>query len=436
MRSEPNSKLVLAVGGGKGGVGKSLISSNLGIAMAKLGFRVVLIDADLGAANLHTLFGIDRPSHTLGALFDRDIDTLEEAVMPTEVSRLFLVAGTGATFGSANIGHARKQKLIRNIKAIDSDVVLIDVGAGSSYNVVDLYDVADERLVVVTPQLTSMQNAYAFLKSAVFRSFREVCQNQAESEALKQALGGGGETERVKDMLRTLLESDPALAAAIRQSLDAFSARIVGNQVETSAQGKAFKRLARMFYDFLSLSVPVQQTFPYSGQLHVSVTRRQPFLARTSSGPVATAFMKLAEDLLTADVSTLRDARRRAAEVRDVTHATHVDDYIRAHPRLPVTRSCFVDMAGVQFAGALADVSRGGLGLELSDPPSEAESQRIFRVGGRVVVHVQGLGRPIEAILRHREGPHLGLQLVRPSEQSRDMRPLLSRSEPGVARAS
>lgn len=428
MGSEPTSKLVVAVGGGKGGVGKSVVSSNLGIAMARLGFRVVLVDADLGAANLHTLFGIGRPTKSLQALFDRDIDSLEEAVMPTEIPRVYLVPGSGATIGAANIGHARKQKLIRNIRALDADVVLIDVGAGSGFDVVDLYGVADERLVVVTPQLTSMQNAYAFLKSAVYRSLRGVCKSPVESETLKVALGGG-ETERIKDTLRALVETDPALAAAVRQSLDAFSASIVGNQVETGAQAKAFKNLSRMFHDFLSLSVPVRQTLPYSGQLHASVTKRQPYMARVKSGPIVKAFLQLAEELVTSDVATVREARRRASQDREAKHASHVADYVRAHPRLPVTRDCYVEVVGTRLPARLADVSRGGLGVSLVTLPIEVEAKRMFRVGGRAVVHVQGIARPIEAIIRHRHGPRLGLQLVRPSEQSREMGPLLAQNE-------
>ena len=131
--------LRVAVGGGKGGVGKSVVAANLACAMAELGFRTILVDADLGSANQHTLFGIDRPGVTLQALIDRKIETLEEAVTPTPYGRLFLVPGSGAVVGAANVAHGQKLKLIRHIARLDADAIIIDCGAGTSYNVVDLF---------------------------------------------------------------------------------------------------------------------------------------------------------------------------------------------------------------------------------------------------------------------------------------------------------
>jgi flagellar biosynthesis protein FlhG len=74
---------IVAICGGKGGVGKSTIAANLSLAMGRLGHRVVLVDADLGAANLHTMLGITRPLCSLADFFDNRIDGLEEARAPT-----------------------------------------------------------------------------------------------------------------------------------------------------------------------------------------------------------------------------------------------------------------------------------------------------------------------------------------------------------------
>ena len=97
----------ISVGGGKGGVGKSVVAANLGVAIADLGFRTVIIDADLGAANQHTLFGIDRPGQSLQAFLDKDVRSLEEIASPTGAPRLFLVPGIGAVPGAANLNHAQ-----------------------------------------------------------------------------------------------------------------------------------------------------------------------------------------------------------------------------------------------------------------------------------------------------------------------------------------
>ena len=77
-RPGTRARRILSVGGGKGGIGKSLISANLAIALARRGKRVVLVDADLGGANLHTTLGLDLPRRTLSDFIDRKVERLEE----------------------------------------------------------------------------------------------------------------------------------------------------------------------------------------------------------------------------------------------------------------------------------------------------------------------------------------------------------------------
>lgn len=131
MANGKRTAVTVAIAGGKGGVGKSVIAANLAISLARFGQRIVIVDADLGSANQHTLFGVDRPGYTLQALVEGRISSLEQAVVPTIAPRVALVPGSGAVVGAANIGHARKVKLIRHIAAIDADVVIIDCGAGT-----------------------------------------------------------------------------------------------------------------------------------------------------------------------------------------------------------------------------------------------------------------------------------------------------------------
>src|SRR5689334_11725058 len=82
---------IVAFGSGKGGVGKSLLTANVGIYLAQLGKRVVVLDADLGGANLHTFVGVERPAVTLSAFFERRVARIEDVVVPTTVNNLGLL---------------------------------------------------------------------------------------------------------------------------------------------------------------------------------------------------------------------------------------------------------------------------------------------------------------------------------------------------------
>ncbi|NOY91774.1 MAG: P-loop NTPase [Deltaproteobacteria bacterium] len=385
---------IVAVGGGKGGVGKSVIAANLGVAMARLGFRTLIVDADLGAANQHTLFGIDRPGPTLQALVDRRIESLEEAVLPTGIPRLFLVPGSGAVAGAANIGHARKQKIMRHIRALEAEALIIDCGAGTSFDVVDFFGMADQRLLVVAPQLTSMQNAYAFLKSAVYRLMKQVTQNAREKEALASAVEGR-ETERLREVFARLRSQEPELEEALALAVGTYSASIVGNMLEQPNQRAGLVALSRMMEDFLSVEVPVRGVIELSKALHHSVTRRRPLLAESMTGSEADTLMALAEELITHDVSTSRRVRSR--DIRpdeDVELDGPLAKYLRRHPRVPADVAASLEVDGQSWPARLLDLSQGGARVSCGHVPE---------LGAHIVLRLPDYpGRPsFPAIVRN-----------------------------------
>jgi flagellar biosynthesis protein FlhG len=295
------AKRIITVGGGKGGVGKSIVASNLAIAIAERGSRVVLVDCDLGAANQHVLFGIDRPKPGIQGLLDRKIESLEEGLTPTPHPNLHLVAGTGASVGAANINHGEKQRIIRRIRAIDADVILIDVGAGVSYNVLDFFEQGAQRLLVVTPQVTSIQTAYSFLKGAVMRTLQHHAEKAAELDLLAPA-AKSGENEKVSQILARVREQSPALAESIDKILNRFGAQIVGNQVFEAGQAGIFHAITRMIADFLGITVPILGTVRASRRIRESVNLRKPMMLGPKDEDTR-AFQQMAEALLAEDVA-------------------------------------------------------------------------------------------------------------------------------------
>ena len=291
------SKRIITVGGGKGGVGKSIVASNLAAAMAQNGSRVVLVDCDLGAANQHVLFGIDRPVAGLQAFIDRKIDSLSQALTPTALPNLHLVAGTGAAVGAANITHSEKQRIMKKIRALDADVVIVDVGAGVSFNVLDFFELGSQRLLVVTPQVTSIQTAYSFLKGAVLRTLRHHAEKSSELALLEPALASK-ENEKVS----RLREENPAFGEAVFRILSRFGAQIVGNQVSEPNQAGIFHAVSRMIHDFLGISVPILGYIGISRRIRESINQRRPMLLGNQIDENTKVFRQMAEVLLLEDV--------------------------------------------------------------------------------------------------------------------------------------
>jgi flagellar biosynthesis protein FlhG len=292
---------IISVGGGKGGVGKSIISSNLAVAMAQAGKRVVLCDLDLGAANLHLMFGISKPKPGIAQLLAPD-GRVYDALTETKLPNLQLLSGAGGTVHSANISHGEKLRIIRKLRALEADIVLIDVGAGVGYNVLDFFELGSQRLVVATPQVTSIHDAYAFLKGAVLRTLRHHAE-RASDVALLEPASTSKEGEKISEMLARIHEKDPAFGAKVQRILKNFGAYLIGNQVHDPTQMGVFQAVSKMIQDYLGLEVPILGWVRAQAKIAESVNDRSPLLLRPSQANTeeGRAFRGMVEALLASE---------------------------------------------------------------------------------------------------------------------------------------
>lgn len=154
---------VLSVTSGKGGVGKTNVVVNLAMALAQLGQHVLVWDADLGLANIDVLLGL-KPQYTINNLLEGD-RTLREILVEGPCGFKIMPASSGIQELS-QLGEGHKMRLLTELDEYDQDLnyLLIDTGAGISSNVMYFNLAAQERIVVVTPEPTSITDAYALIK--------------------------------------------------------------------------------------------------------------------------------------------------------------------------------------------------------------------------------------------------------------------------------
>ena len=387
MSQRHSGPLVIASGGGKGGVGRTVVAANLAVALARLGARVVAVDADLGSANLHTLFGVHRPGLTLHALFDGRVDSLEEAVVATNVQRVFLVPGTDAVPGAANLVHARKLKLLRHIHRLDTDVVVLDCGAGINFNVLDFFNTADIRLLVATPQLVSLQNCYGFLKAALYRGLRQAASNNNQTQVI-EACTSSQETERIGEAIARVKPQDLAFGARLEHFTSTFDAALIGNQIDDRKEINMIHAIRRMMQDFLSVEVPVRAGILRSRVVHESVTRHRPFLCDHMAEPAGRVLMSIAEQALEANVIYMR-RRVAGAHVEMSTPPSEPEaaqeallpgplaQYLREHERFEIAWPVEVEHGAATFHAVAMDISLGGVRLKCTEPAAPGELIRI-----------------------------------------------------------
>ncbi|HDY99071.1 MAG TPA: MinD/ParA family protein [Pseudomonas sabulinigri] len=154
---------VIAVTGGKGGIGKTNVSVNLSLALAELGRRVVLLDADLGLANVDVLLGL-KPKATLADVLEGKCD-LRDVMIPGPGGIRVVPAASGAA-NMVNLSPQQHAGLIQSFSEVGDniDVLIVDTAAGIGDSVVSFVRAAQEALVVVCDEPTSITDAYALIK--------------------------------------------------------------------------------------------------------------------------------------------------------------------------------------------------------------------------------------------------------------------------------
>jgi len=165
--------MVIAIASGKGGVGKTFLSANLAYAFSEYAGKTLLIDCDLGGANLHHFLGIPPPGENLYH-FLREKSDFSKVIVSVK-NNLDFLSGSSDVLGMVHIKNYEKGKILRSIEQVDYDYVVIDLGAGSSYNVLDIFNASDIKLLIITPEQTSLENAYGFLKMAYLRGILVFC---------------------------------------------------------------------------------------------------------------------------------------------------------------------------------------------------------------------------------------------------------------------
>lgn len=291
-----------AVGSGKGGVGKSVVTANLAIALAQKGQKCVILDADLGGANQHTLLGMPNPRTSLADLFSRTVSSLHEILLPTPVPNLWLISGARAKLDMANPKHALKEKVIRQLGTLEMDHVFIDLGAGSTFNVLDFFLAAHERIMVVAPVPTAIENAYHFLKAAYFRGLKRAIQRAGAARIVDQAM-----EEKVargirspRELLEQITAMDPAAGAVISREVAALAPRLIVNQVQQEEDLELGRRMALAYRDYFGVQADFLGAIRSDDRVRHAVRMKRPVLEAFPQSVFAQTIREIAEYRLNA----------------------------------------------------------------------------------------------------------------------------------------
>ena len=223
--NEHGKTRVISVTSGKGGVGKTNIATNLAIAYAERGKKVVIFDADLGLANVNVVLNVV-PKFNLYHVIRRQ-KTMEEILLKTQYG-IYLVAGASGFSQIANLSADEREPFLQGLASLSfADVILVDTAAGINSSVVDFVDIADDILVVTTPEPTAITDAYGMIKIIATEVQKERAQVQLIVNQVNSVSEGRGVAQRLANISTQFLNmkvdylgfvfNDPLVQQAVRR---------------------------------------------------------------------------------------------------------------------------------------------------------------------------------------------------------------------------
>jgi flagellar biosynthesis protein FlhG len=293
-------KNVIAVGGGKGGIGKSTFVANLGVSLAGRGKRVVVIDADIGAANLHTILGVRYPDRTLDDFINRRQPDLEKVLVETAFPNLRLLSSASDVLSLAAPNYSERQRLFRAIQKLPTDVVIFDIAAGSHQRATDFFSLAPIGIILIEPIPTSLENAFSFLKNLLVRGLLRRFYHDKEITTFIQNTVDPRSNEKVlhfSDLLMKLEEKAPGKISAYRQLFLEGVCRmfVVANAIKTTSQKEVAEKFTRIVKRYLALNIEVLGTLPYEHAMDETVINRIPFVAKYPDSGFAKGIIEIIE---------------------------------------------------------------------------------------------------------------------------------------------
>lgn len=229
---------IYPIGGGKGGVGKSFIAANLGALIAGQSKKVLLIDMDLGASNLHTFLGIKSPASGMHRFIDKTVKTLESTIEATPIPNLFFISSFDCSMEIANLYHAQKIKLIDAIRKLSFDHILLDLGAGTNFNTLDFFLTSSRGIFVCTPEPTSIENAFRFIKAVYLRILKRLIKQYDLEPLIKGSANHDGyDSSTSQDIIDAVQKHDPKKASMLKSSLSQFRFNFIINQFRRNGDG-------------------------------------------------------------------------------------------------------------------------------------------------------------------------------------------------------
>ena len=299
--NENVDRKIIPVAGGKGGVGKSVIAANLALSMCLNGKKTILVDLDLGGSNLHTLLGLRNTNPGIGNFVSDRKYSINELLSPTEWENLYFIPGDVLVYGIGELNKSVKTKIVEGLLDIEADYIIVDLGGGTSFTVIDFFLISNSGLIVTTPQAISIMNAYSFLKNYVFRFLQRVfAADKLITSYFRKVLKERrpGDRKTVTDMISDIRAINPNLGNKAESFLEALQPKLILNKIVGIEDACLAEALRDLCAQNLSINLEGLGTVMNEEIVDRSVDLQRPFILDNEENIAATEIHRIAQKIM------------------------------------------------------------------------------------------------------------------------------------------
>lgn len=289
---------IIAVASGKGGVGKSFFSSNLSMSLKYAGNDILLVDADLGGANLHDFVGLKIPGLGLYEFLKDKVDI--DKVITKSPAGVDFIGGSSDILGIAHITNFEKLKILNKLKSLDYKYILFDLGAGTSFNTIDFFNFADKKIVIMNSEPTSIENSYGFLKVALYRKIElHLKKIPSMTDICKRLHSKSMQFPNVHTILKEVGAADPAVLSDVRKIADEYTVGIVLNLIKNRKELNVFYGFESVAKKYLGINIEKLGFLPYDISVSESIKLLKPYYKNNMKSDVAKCLDDIRSHIIT-----------------------------------------------------------------------------------------------------------------------------------------
>ena len=315
--------VIIPIAGGKGGVGKSVLSTNLSVSLASKCKNVILCDFDFGGSNLHTMLGLKNNQSGLGHFINKIETDMTSLVQATGIPNLHFIAGDCLFPGAANIDFFTKQKIIRELTKLPCDYLILDLGAGSAHNIIDFFIMANNGIVIITPEITSILNTYSFLKSVIYRfCYRQYMPTSPARQILKNSILQRleGRDYSFEQILTVIDNSMPGEGKRVFEEMKKFKPRVIMNMGRNSSNTEMGERLNSLVKNKLCVNLEYIGYVPYDESVQVSIAQRKPAILAYPNSMFSQSIAPIVQRIGNANANNLTNLHEANEDFRDIVN--------------------------------------------------------------------------------------------------------------------